>query len=314
MAQAPPQAPQVPPIPQQAQPNMAQLLTTITNEIRAIGLSEQVRKFSGEGTKKFKDWVRDIHRVSTSVGADPGRIRSLCLQTVTGLAADYLTRYITANPQATWAQIKQAMASVYADEADVEIASQKLRKIKQGGSESLQNFAERILSLAEDAYINENDQNPLVQKDLVTALKNGVKSDRIAQKIINQKPATFDRAIQIAFETQAQAKSFEVSRGREEQPMEVDSIENTNSRIDILEKQMVKVTDSLDTLVTLIKQSKIETQPKTFEKQTRPVEPQIQHKFTSDGKVICSYCSKIGHRMAECRKRKSDFLRQNQGN
>lgn len=278
------------------QPNMADLIRGVTTEIKALGLAEQVRKFNGEGQKRFKDWLKDITRVTTAVNADAARVRTLCLQTVTGPAADYLTRYISNNQQATWAQIRQSMAAVYADEADADIALQKLRRLKQSNGESLQNFAERILSLAEDAFVGQNQNNPLIQRELIETLKNGVKADSIARKLIREAPAQFDNAVQIAMTEQQRARSFEVRRGREEVPMEVDSV-SVENRLNVVEQQMTKVVDLIDTLA-----KKLEVQ--TVNK------PQFQ--FTADHKPICYYCKKVGHKQTDCRKKKADLERQKQ--
>ena len=59
-----------------------------------------------------------------------------------------------ANPQNTWGQLKQQLALRFSDVTDTKIGLTMLRSVKQKHGENIQINAERILSLADEAYNN----------------------------------------------------------------------------------------------------------------------------------------------------------------
>ena len=70
-----------------------------------------------------------------------------------------------ANAGHTWDQMKQQLAIRFSDVTDAQMALSLLRQVRQKQGETIQNYAERILSLAEDAYDNQGD-NP-VERQLI---------------------------------------------------------------------------------------------------------------------------------------------------
>ena len=68
-------------------------------ELRAQGLTQHIRNFAGEGSKRFTEWVKDMERVGSAVQADTERKKSVSLQTLSGLASYFLVRYFRDNPQ-----------------------------------------------------------------------------------------------------------------------------------------------------------------------------------------------------------------------
>ena len=60
-----------------------------------------------------------------------------------------------ANADHTWDQMKQQLATRFSDVTDAQMALSLLRQVRQKQGETIQNSAERILSLAEDAYDNQ---------------------------------------------------------------------------------------------------------------------------------------------------------------
>lgn len=302
-------------------------------EIRGLGLANQVRTFSGEGTRKFKDWQKDMTRICTAIAANPDRTRSLALQTTSGFAADFLTRFLKENPTADWPKIKQAMSGRYSDDSDASYALQKMRRLRQSSGESVQNFAERILSLAEDAFDEDEMNDRLVQKEMIDTLIDGVKSDVISKKLLKHSPDTFTDALQVALDEQQTTRSFQLRR-RTEEPMEVDMVHAQSAKLNNLEEKMSVLTETVATLAGKLSEvfitqataaapapsystpsAPVYGQKRPYhDSHPKPVQPKKAYRWTADGKPICYFCNKIGHKMLECRMRKAELNKRGQLN
>lgn len=279
-------------------------LRQIQLELRAGTITQQVRKFNGDSSKRFKDWTKDLERGRRIIEGNDERMRAWALETVNGPAADFLARLVTANPNITWAEIKQNMAARFSDHADAQFALQKLRRMKQGTGETIQTFAERILSQAEDAYPGEDLNEALIQAQLKETLIDGIKEDAIARKLIRDRPDTFERAIAIATAEQQAARSFNLRR-RTEEPMDIDAINGPQQtseakRVQELEAKLESVLSKLDNV--------LQTQGTQGARRLaqRGARAQQRFEWTPDGRPICGYCRMAGHVFRECRKRQAD--------
>ncbi|ESP00186.1 hypothetical protein LOTGIDRAFT_173423 [Lottia gigantea] len=121
-------------------------------ELRAQGLPQQVRNFSGEGGKRFSEWIRDIGKAGVSVSANDSRLVGLALQTSTGLAGNFVLRHIKANPNISSRDLKAILSARFSDHSDQQFTLQKLRRAKQSHGESVQAFGDKLINLADDAY------------------------------------------------------------------------------------------------------------------------------------------------------------------
>ena len=90
-------------------------------------------------------------------------MRSLAISTLTGPAADFLWRIIEHTPEVTWNQIKDALKQRYSDISDVLYARWSMRGLVQTKTESVQNFGERIIAVAREAYPGQDLNDPTIQ-------------------------------------------------------------------------------------------------------------------------------------------------------
>ena len=79
---------------------------------------------------------------------------------------------MTANPDRTWEQLKQQFAVRFSDVTDAQMALSLLRNCKQKAGESIHVFAERLLSLAEEAY--DNQGGDAVERQLIDIFVDGM--------------------------------------------------------------------------------------------------------------------------------------------
>lgn len=110
---------------------------------------------------------------------------------------------------------------------DSQHAFMLLLKCSQNRAENVQVYAERLLILAEEVF---PEGGPSVQRQLVGAFADGLTSDRLRLKVMRDKPATVQDAINTARGEQIFFKMFNLRTGRDDfsvsdeghQPMEVD--------------------------------------------------------------------------------------------
>ena len=213
-------------------------------EMRAQSAPGKVTDFAGDGTKNFTAWVRDMERARVTLHADDERLRVLTLQTLSGQAAEYAARLISESPNITWNDLKDKLRVRYSDTADMLFARQTLKQIKQQKRETVQNFYDRLLALAEESYTAAEIQSNIVQQQLVEIFTDGLINDHVARKLIRQKPDKLSAALDIAAEEQVTARTFELRRRtiQSHEPMEVDmqQSDSLSSQISHL-KQMVQL-------------------------------------------------------------------------
>ena len=109
--------------------------------------------------------------------ADGERMKSFALQTLKGAAAEFCSRTLKLNQNIEWRRLRQLLIEQYSDTSDAYVAKSRLRELSQQPSESIQNFAERIFALADEAYHDQNIDDPLIQGILVDILIEGVLND-----------------------------------------------------------------------------------------------------------------------------------------
>lgn len=99
-----------------------------------------------------------------------------------------------------------------------------LRQTRQKAGETIHNYAERILSLAEDAYNNQGGD--AVERQLIDIFVDGLTNDQLKMKILRDQPDTLQAAVGVATNEQnlrARVQmSHQIQTTSNGTPMEVD--------------------------------------------------------------------------------------------
>ena len=218
-------------------------------ELRSQGLSGSIRKFSGESNESFREWTADMEKAAKILAEDDERLRALALQTLGGSAGEMVARVLNEAPQITWKELKYRLTQRYSDTADREYSRQLLKRKVQRKDESVTTYFENLLTIAREAYGDQDLNNRWIQSMLVEIFIDGVCDNRVARKLIRRKPNTLHEALDIALQEQQTDRSYNLRRG--ETPMEVDALENASThegqsqlleRIEQLERQLRAVT------------------------------------------------------------------------
>ena len=103
--------------------------------------------------KKFKEWVKSIEKYAVLANLGNGdRIKRVAYQASRGPVSEFICRYQDNNQRATCDQLKAELNIRFSEVTDAQHAIMLLRKVQQKPGETVQVYAERLLTLAEDAY------------------------------------------------------------------------------------------------------------------------------------------------------------------
>ena len=134
--------------------NINRELTNLSQTLTTQGISTVVQKFDGQ-SRNFREWMKSIEKYATLVNVPDDRKKLIAYQSSSGAVSGFIHRYMLANPNQTWQHMKQQLAVRFSDVTDSQMALSLLRNCKQKTGESIHVFAERLLSLAEEAYNNQ---------------------------------------------------------------------------------------------------------------------------------------------------------------
>ena len=198
---------------------IAQLNQSFTTQ----GISSTVQKFDGTA-KNFREWVKSIEKYAILVNMPDHRKKLVVYQTSSGAVSGFIQRYIQANTDNTWQQLKEQLSVRFSDVTDRKMALSLLRPVKEKTGESIQVFAERILSLAEMAYLNQGGD--AVKRQLIDIFVDGITNDSLKMKILRDQLHTLQGAIAIATNEQNLRVRVQISHSHAQssqpEPMEVD--------------------------------------------------------------------------------------------
>ena len=148
----------------------------------------------------------------------------IAYQSSLGAVSGFIQRYMASNPRNTLQHLKEQLAVRFSEVTDRQMALSLLRNVKQKQGENIQLFAERILSLAKEAY--QNQGGDAIERQLIEIFVDGLIQDHLKLKILRDQPDTLQGAIALATNEQNLRARVQMSHGfstpRKETPMEVD--------------------------------------------------------------------------------------------
>ena len=298
--------------------NVKQEMEAIRMELRMQGCASNIRTFGGEGTNRFQTWLTDMERNLLQLGNEDARARALAVQTLTGPAAEFVTREIRKNPDINWTTLKEKLNDRYNDMADLAYARQKLRRLVQLKAESVQNYFEKLMAAARVAYGEDQLTDPHVQMTLVEIFVDGMVEDATVKRLIRLKPTTLEDALKYATQEQQARKAFELRRGHATDsgptPMEVDLLDEENKGgasegkidrlVDVVER-LIRSGVRMDTATRhSVGLEEIGSSQQYIPQDLRPnptgSPPGAPAPTGTNPTLICRYCKQPGHMLIEC--------------
>ena len=210
-------------------------LKILTHEFSSQGAFNHIQPFDGSDPKAFRPWVKEINKYCAIVSADEDRKKRVTFGTSRGVVSSFIERFLRDNQNVTYRDLVAELTSRFSDVADSHSALQILRKIKQNRSETIQAFHERIMDVAEQAFINVNLADFAYQEQLVVCFTDGLCDNRIARHIIRQRPTNLEDALKAAMTERNMLRQLDI-RGkndresssapsdRREEPMDIGAV------------------------------------------------------------------------------------------
>ena len=274
----------------QAFQNLADEMGNVSIQLGAQGISQIISPYEGE-PKKFKEWVKSIEKYAVLTNCDNDRIKRVAYQSSRGPVSDFIRRYQDNHPNHTWNQMKEELTSRFSEVVDQQHAYMLLRKVHQKLGETVQVYAERLITLAEEAF--PGPDGPVIQRQLIDIFLDGLSEDHLKMKILRENLATLEAAIEVATNEQNIRRRFNLRTHHQQVPseehMEVDHYRPA-PRCFKCNKKGHKAKDCRV-------RPRVNAVESTGSNQNQ--------NYTND--KVCWYCRKKGHFKRDCRKRQADL-------
>ena len=181
--------------------HIAAQLFGLSTVVGAQGFSHIVHPFEGD-SKIIKDWVRSIEKYASLTGLTDDRVKMVAYQSSRGAVSDFIKRYLHDNEGNNWGQLKTELTLRFAEISDSQHTFVFLRKIKQKPEENVQLYAERLLSLAEEAFTGQNGGVAAIERQLVGFFIHGLAHNYLKIKVMGENSATLQAAVASAMTEQ----------------------------------------------------------------------------------------------------------------
>ena len=200
--------------------NLAVEMSYVSTALGAQGINQIITPYEGD-PKKFKEWVKSIEKyaVLANLGNDDS-IKRVAYQASRGPVSEFICRYQDSNQQATWDQLKAKLNVRFSEVTDAQHAIMLLRKVRQKPGETVQMYAERLLTLAEDAFPAQ--QGAAVKRYQIDIFVDGLQEDKLKLKVLRANPKTLEAAVTTATNEQTLCKRFSLRTRHQYVPTEDD--------------------------------------------------------------------------------------------
>ena len=127
----------------------------------------------------LKSFVHGLNPLKNTLtcNADDDRKMLVAFQSSGGAVSGFIQKYMQTNVAHTWAQMKAQLAVRFSDVTDSQMNLSLLRQVRQKAGENIQNYAERILSLVEEAY--DNQGGDAIERQLIDIFVDGLLNDQL---------------------------------------------------------------------------------------------------------------------------------------
>ena len=180
----------------------------------------------------------------------------------------------------------------------------ELEKLTQSSYENLGVYNRKFREAAIKAY--PGARSPDAERTIIRAYTRGLYSSELAKKlIVENKPTTLDGAIAYTEQQEAGLKMYRgIERKSQEEPMDVNQVKPQDlDKLFNVMQNCAKSQDRLAPRLTKLEGANLRTvNPRPVPRVQRSNQPTVG----SGGKIRCYYCSKLGHRMADCYQKKAD--------
>ena len=198
---------------------MTEQLGALSNFVGNTSIRQFITPLDGKNSREFHPWVQQVESFCKLTNVPVNGVKLLAYNASREAVSNFLARYLTQFPSATWDMVKIELSRRFSTIIDPSHASVFLRRIHQRESESVQSYAERLIELAEQAStVLDNAAQQALATQLVGYFIDGLTSDQIKMKLPRLNPPTLDEAVNSAIYKVNLRKRFNLRWRRDLQP------------------------------------------------------------------------------------------------
>lgn len=282
--------------------DLIRLFRNISDKLGNLGLNEILTVFKGDSPTEFKAWCKQIDKAALLHDISEEKKKFLAYKFSHGAVSEFIHRNLTQTPDTTWPELLRELTNRFGEVSDSHLKFTQLSNICQRPHEMVQNYAERIIQLAQEAYANYDQHLPLIENQLTGIFLKGLSDEAIKVRLLRERPATFQEAVRIATREQdlkircklhasehlrtfhSHAQSHEQNQSHR---MNNHSMTQTQTPFALhINKPMVDCNESMDV------------------------------NFVRRKRMFCDYCKSNNHNTSDCRRKRDNYvneIRQPQG-
>ncbi|BFZ00708.1 hypothetical protein BsWGS_03747 [Bradybaena similaris] len=216
-------------------------LRQLKGAINSQEVNSRISPYHGDA-KGFRIWIKEVEKLCTLLNLGDADKKAVAYQSSRGGVSDFLKRRGEEFPEDTWVQVKTELARRFAEITDGQHAFTVLKSVKQKSGESVQMYSEKLIALAEDAFVGQDMSNDCIDKLLIGFFVDGLQHNSLKFKLLRENPSTLGAAIETALKEENLMRRYQLRIGREddhrfstvdhEEPMEVDQLRPARRRQD----------------------------------------------------------------------------------
>ena len=193
---------------------------SVTNTLRGESLIKYIQPLIRRENGGYKAWLEEMQKYFHVARVAEEDKCQAALLTTSGTVGQYVHRLLTNNPRLTWDDLKVSLEEYYGVVPNPNARLAELAKIRQGGTEGIQEYMQRVVRLAESAYAGIDGRNEVVSKQVLGFFIEGLREREIKKTVMKDEPQTLEAAYQKALSEWKW--KIRLDEGSEyEEPMEV---------------------------------------------------------------------------------------------
>ena len=163
--------------------------TTVKNAIQLV--QNKTTGFDGSNAADFTKWLAEMEGIHKTLGNDENQTLWAASQLLRGPALAYFQKI--RNTCTDWATLKGNFLTRYANLNPADKAKRQLKGAVQQKGESPTDFAERISTLAQQAYSDRLQEKEVVET-ITYAFINGLRDRRLQESVARKQPENIEKA------------------------------------------------------------------------------------------------------------------------
>ena len=148
---------------------------SVTNTLRGESFLKNIQLLLRKENGGYRTWLEDMERYFIIVHVAEEDKCQAALLTTRGTVGQYIYRLMSNNPQLTWNELKNSLGEYYGLVYNPNARLVELANIKQGRTEGIQDYMQRVVRLAENAYVGVDGRNEVVAKQVLGFFIKGLK-------------------------------------------------------------------------------------------------------------------------------------------